>query len=105
MLERLSRADAEMSLRRCLEDGQIIPSKHFRDELLNEGLDFLDALCVLKGGQIHNEPEPDIRTGEWKYTVEGPEPGGKWLAIVFCFKRVETVLLITVFSVKARSRQ
>jgi hypothetical protein len=105
MMERHSRADAETLLRRCLEDGQVIPSKHFRDGLFNEGLDLLDALCVLKGGQIYNEPEPDVRTREWKYTVEGSEPGGRWLAIVFCFKRTETVLLITVFSVKARSRQ
>lgn len=103
-MERLSRADAEVLLRRCLEDGLVIPSKHFRDELANEALDFLDAACVLKGGQIYNEPEPDIRTGEWKYTIEGPEPGGRWLAIVFCFKHSVTAFLITVFSVRARSR-
>ena len=74
-------------------------------ELENEGLQFADAFSVLKGGQIYHEPEHDIRTGEWKYTIEGPEPGGKWLAIVFCFKRTATALLVTVFSVGLRRRQ
>ncbi len=83
----------------------MIPSKHFRVELENESLELADALCVLKVGQIYREPELDIKTGDWKYTLEGPEPGGKRLAIVFCFKRSTTALLITVFSVSPRSGQ
>jgi len=71
--------------------------------LENEGLEFSDAFCVLSGGQIYREPEPDIKTGDWKYAIEGLEPGGKWLAVVFCFKRTATALLITVFSVTSRS--
>jgi len=77
VVERLSRNDAKALLGQCLEEGEVIPSKHFRVELENEGLEFADASCVLKGGQIYREPEHDIKTGEWKYTIEGPGPGGK----------------------------
>jgi hypothetical protein len=105
VVERLSRDDAKALLGRCLDEGEVIPSKHFRAELENEGLEFADAFCVLKAGQVYREPEPDIKTGDWKYTIEGPEPGGMRLAIVFCFKRIATALLITVFSVSSRSVQ
>ncbi len=101
-VERLSRHDAVRLLRECVRSGSVIPGKHFRDELANEGLIFADALRVLKTGQIYQEPEPDLKTGEWKYRLEGREVDGKWLAIVFCFRAVDTAFLITVFSVQAR---
>lgn len=99
---RLSRPEAARLLRECVRIGKIIPGKHFREELANEGLIFPDALRVMKTGQIYDEPEPDPKTGDWKYRVEGREVDGKWLAIVFCFKAVDTAFLITVFSVKVR---
>lgn len=103
-VERLSRQDAVKLLRECVRVGKIIPGKHFRDELAAEGLIFPDALRVLKTGQIYNEPEPDSKTGEWKYRIEGREVDGKWLAIVFCFKATDTAFLITVFSVEVKQK-
>ena len=99
---RRSRPEAVKLLRECVRIGKVILGRHFRDELANEGLFFPDALRVLKTGQIYDEPEPDPKTGDWKYRVEGREVDGKWLAIVFCFKAVDTAFLITVFSVKTR---
>ena len=99
---RRSRPEAVKLLRECVRIGKVILGRHFRDELANEGLFFSDALRVLKTGQIYDEPEPDPKTGDWKYRVEGREVDGKWLAIVFCFKAVDTAFLITVFSVKTR---
>src|SRR6185437_6420307 len=85
----------------CLEGGgEIVPGKHFRDELMAEHLDFEDAWSVLRAGQIFDPPEMDIRTGELKFRVEGHEPGGKWIAIVFSFKTIHRAFLITIFSVK-----
>lgn len=89
----------------CLEDGEIIPGRHFREELAKEGISFLDAYVVLKSGRIYDAPEQDIKTGEWKYRMEGHEPGGKWIVIVFSFKSIERAFLITVFSVEARRRK
>ena len=104
-LERLSRSEALRLLRECLRSGQIIPGRHFRDELAAEGFILPDALRVLKTGSIFREPEPDPKTGEWKYRVEGSEVDGKWLCIVFCFKSEDTVFLITVFTEKTKGRR
>jgi hypothetical protein len=46
-----------------------------------------------------------MKTGEWKYRVEGRDAGGKWVAIIFTFKTVELVFLITVFSIEARGKR
>jgi hypothetical protein len=91
-------------LRDCLADGVVRPSGHFLAELKQEGLIWPDAWHVLRTGIIYNPPEHDVRTGEWKYSIEGHEPDGKWLVIVFCFKTVDRVLLITTFSVEAKAR-
>lgn len=88
----------------CLREGNVIPGKHFREELAKEGLTIPDAWQVLKSGCIFNPPEIDIKTGEWKYTVEGYAPDGDWLAIVFSFKEIDTAYLITVFSIASKRR-
>jgi len=69
-------------LHHCLEHGAVIPGRHFREELAKEGLSIQDAVVVLDSGRIYDPPEPDIKTGEWKWRVKGQEPGGKWMAVV-----------------------
>jgi hypothetical protein len=107
LVERLSRADALELLHRCLdeEDAAVIPGPHFQKALSDEGLTFQDALVVMRSGNIYDEPENDIKSGEWKYRVGGHEPGGKWLGIIFSFKTLDRAFLITVFSVEARRRK
>src|SRR5262245_21583609 len=89
-------------LRHCLEHGEVVIGKHFREELIAENLTIDDARVVMQSGTIYQPPETDIKTGEEKYRVEGYEPGGKWLAVVFSFKTVDRAFLITVFSVESR---
>ena len=84
-------------LRDCLAEGNVIPGKHFLEELANEGLTLPDAWQVLRTGCIFKPPELDIRSGEWKYTIEGYAPGATKLGIVFSFKEIDTTYLITVF--------
>jgi len=97
--------EAQDLLRYCLGGGGTVkPGKHFREELKAEGLDLPNAWQVLRAGIIFNPPEVDVKTREWKHTVEGCEPDGKWLGIVFSFKAVDSVYLITVFSVEAKRR-
>ena len=81
-----------------------MPTKHFRDELANESITSQDAWTVLRSGSIYDEPEQDIRTGDWKYGVEGYEPGGKWMAIILTFRSTERAFLVTIFSIESRSR-
>lgn len=89
----------------CLRgSGKIVQGRHFLEELTNEGLTVPDAWIVLKSGCISRPPESDIRTGEWKYTIEGYTADGVYLAVVFSFKSVDRAYLITCFSIKARER-
>ena len=101
----LTPQQADKMLRHCLEKGEVIPGKHFRDELEHECLTFEQARSVLRGGRIYSEAEQDLKTAEWTYRVEGWDPDGKWLAIVFCFKSVNRAFLITIFSIKRRSKK
>ena len=103
--ECLSKTEAVDRIRLCLQKGSIRPSFHFREELANEGLTEQDAYKVLKYGRIYDEAEQEMKSGEYKYRIEGHEPGGKWLVIVFCFKSIDMALLITVFSVASKERR
>jgi hypothetical protein len=64
----------------------------------------VDAWAVLKSGRIYNTPEFHNGCHEWNYRIEGHEPGGKWLAIVFSFKAIDKTFLVTVFSVESRRK-
>ena len=101
---RVRRGEAQDLLRICLDRGRVIAGRHFRDELAHENVEMTDAWTVLKQGRIYNEPEFHTGSQEWNYRIEGNEPGGKWLAIIFSFKAENTAFLVTVFSVEARSR-
>ena len=97
---RYSRDDALKRIRRCLDDGEVIPTKHFRDKLEELGLSMLEAMYVLRHGLILNEAEFDIRHQQWNYRIEGTEPEGEHLAVVFTFVEEASGLLITIFSIE-----
>ncbi len=104
MVDRMETLEAEDLLRHCLESGDVIPGYHFRNELQKEAVTMLDAWAVLKTGKVYNPPEFHSGCQEWNYRIEGHEPGGKWLAIVFSFKSVDRTFLVTVFSVESKRR-
>ena len=98
--------EAAALLRRCLSNqGTVLWGSHFAKALADDGLIFPDAWQVLRTGRIYAAPELDIKTGDWKYKIEGNTPDGIWLAIVFCFKSIDRTFLITAFSVKAGKRK
>ena len=103
-LEVVAPALALELLRDCLAAGNVIPGKHFLEELAKEGLTIPDAWQVLRNGCIYKPPERDIKTGEWKYTIEGCVPDGTKLAIVFSFKEIDRTYLITCFSLTEAGR-
>lgn len=104
MLDRLEVQEARDLLRHCLENGRVIPGRHFRDELVKEAVSMVDAWSVLKSGRIYNPPEFHVGSQEWNYRIEGHEPGGKWLAVVFSFKAMDTTFLVTVFGVESKRK-
>jgi uncharacterized DUF497 family protein len=105
IVPRMTRPKAASQLRHCLEHGEVIPTRHFRDQLADEEISFQDAHDVLRRGIIYDESEEDSDTQEWKYRIEGHEPGGKWMAIIYSFKTTERASLITIFSIHSRRRR
>jgi hypothetical protein len=97
---RRSKSESVKLIRQCLEQGRLIITKHFREELANEHLSILDAHYVLQHGNVFNEPEFDAKHREWSYRIEGTAPDGKYVGIVFAFKADELGTLITIFSIR-----
>lgn len=105
-IECANRQEAIDLLRFCMGDGgRVIPGAHFRQKLQEEEIGIDEAYYVLRAGNIYEPPEVDIKTGEWKWRVEGLEPDGKWLVVVFSFKTVDSAYLITIYCVEARGRK
>ncbi|MGJ5818293.1 DUF4258 domain-containing protein [Paludibaculum fermentans] len=94
--EPLSGAGAKAKLIWCLEAGAVIYSRHFRDELQSDNLTMEDVIRVCKSGMISMAPEQDIRTGQWKYRIEGFTAELSGIAVVFTL-RTELAVYITVF--------
>jgi hypothetical protein len=92
----LAKDRAKAKLNRCLDEGVVIYSRHFRDELVNDDLTAQDILTVCRSGAIIMAPEKDIKTGQWKYKIEGTTVEGRRVAVVFTF-RTDLAVFITVF--------
>lgn len=92
----LSKDRAKAKLNRCVEEGAVMYSRHFREELADDGLTTGDILAVCKSGAISMAPEKDIKTGQWKYRMEGITADRRKVAVVFTF-RTEVGVFITVF--------
>jgi hypothetical protein len=58
-----SKDRAKLELNRCLDDGLVIHSRHFREELANDGLTMQDVLTVCRSGAVRIPREPDLKTG------------------------------------------
>ena len=92
----LGKAQAKAKLNRCLEDGVVIYSQHFQEELAKDALATEDILTVCRSGAIIMAPEKDIKTGKWKYRMEGVTADRRQVAVVFTFRH-EQAVFITVF--------
>ncbi len=70
-------------------------SRHFRDKL-DDDLTTQDVLAVCRSGAIIMSPEKDLKTGQWKYRIEGITADRRKVAVVFTFS-LERAIFITVF--------
>ena len=66
-------------LRRCIESGEVVPSKHFREELAADNLTMQEALTIVRSGAIYYPAEPDIRTGDGNIASKGASRTGSGL--------------------------
>jgi Domain of unknown function (DUF4258) len=95
--EPLSKDRAKAKLNLCLEEGVVLYSRHFREELARDDLTRGDVLTVCRSGMIVMAAEKDIKTGDWKYRIEGMTADRRQIAVVFTFQS-ELAVLITVFA-------
>ena len=95
--ERLGRDRAKAQLNLCLDEGQFVATRHFKDELKNDGLDMEDAFIVCRSGAILDEPEENMKSGQWRYRITGNTTDGKRVAVVFALNPGGTAVFITVF--------
>src|ERR1700733_716708 len=93
-----SNEDAGRLIRECLRTGGFVLTRHFRCELEKEGLSVVDALIVIRRGHVFDQPECDIKTGEWKCRISGTAPEGQYITIVFCFNSDDEAILSAIFS-------
>ncbi len=70
-------------------------TRHFREELANDDLTMGDVLTVCKSDSVVAAPDKDIKTGQWKYRIEGLTADRRKIAVVFTF-RVERADFITI---------
>ena len=92
----LTKDRAKAALNRCLQEGEVIYSQHFRNELANDDLTTQEVMAVCRSGAIIMVPERDNKTGQWKYRIEGITVDRRQVAVVFTFKD-ERAVFITVF--------
>jgi hypothetical protein len=92
----LTNDQAKADLNFCIDYGTVILTKHFRDELAHDALSMDDVLMVCRSGAIRTAPEKDIRTGHWKYRIEGLTIDRRSVAIIFTF-RSHSAVFTTVF--------
>jgi len=102
--DRLTPEEAKTEVVSCTIFGELIPSPHFKEELVEENVSFGDTTSLLSGnGRIFEQAEWDEVHREWKYRIEGYETDGKWLVVIFSLPSKLTAKLITVFSRKPRT--
>lgn len=94
--EPFTKDQAKAALTSCLEDGTTILTRHFRDELVDDDLTMEDVLVACRSGAVVMAPEKDIRSGDWKYRIEGYTAERRHIAVVFSL-RPAAVVFITVF--------
>jgi len=91
---RLTKREAVIRLRHCLETGWIDFRPHFFVALADEGLTYEDVRPVLMTGRVLRAPE--WREGEWRYRIEGAVARGDEVAVVFSFDE-DMGIVITTF--------
>ncbi len=102
--DRLEPELARLVINFCLDDGILHRTNHFDKERENEKVMLGDCTFVLENGYIFEDPVWDDEHHEWKYRIDGYEPDGKWLNIIFSFTEKDSAKLITVFSSKPRRK-
>lgn len=93
----LDAATARKIIRTILDAGRTYPTGHFKKRLADRNINMQDVLAALKRG-IVTQSESDLKTGEWKYTIEGKGIDADPVKVIInIFPEENRIVLITVF--------
>lgn len=89
---RLAKRQARILITRIItaSDSFVSFTRHARTELANDSMDAVDALNILRAGQIHEEGE--LKNGTWRYRVHTEK-----FCVVVAFRNPHQLVVITAW--------
>lgn len=96
IVSKYSNKDALKLIRGNLSNGDTNPTNHFKDRLKERKVTMQDVLHIFKTGKIIDPPDLDIKTGEWKYKVEGATLDEKTIAVIVTVEKGCTTLITCI---------
>lgn len=75
--------------------GGVTFGNHARERMLERGIDDVDALRVLRSGELKGEPEP-AEPGEWKCKLTMTIKGAREIGVVVIILRSKRLFVKTV---------
>lgn len=66
--------EAKRIFQQAWKEGSVILTKHCRERMKERDIDNNDLIMLARLGAVFDPPEIDIKTGEWKYTIERRKP-------------------------------
>lgn len=88
-----TKLEALRLIRKNLVKGEIVPTSHFSKRMADRKISMQDVIAVLKNGAIHDEPELDIKTHQWKYRVKGKTIDNEPLVVVVVLDGQRNILI------------
>jgi len=92
----MTRFQALTIIKWAVRQGKVVICSHAKDRMLKRNVTITDILYVLKNGKILDAPEPDIRTGNSRWRVEGSTIDGEYLKIIVEIEE-DGAVVVTVF--------
>jgi hypothetical protein len=94
----LDPAEATRMIREIARIGQILLSKHCRNESMpSRAIDFQDVITILLNGEVNAHARYDDKTCQYKYKVEGFTVEEEKTVAVTVILNHRSVLVVTVF--------
>lgn len=92
-----TKLQAARLIKQIAQKGSIRKTGHAKKRMKERNVSDQDILKVLNNGQIFNDPEPNIKTGDWIYTIIGGGIDDGDIAIpVFINKKENYLLIVTL---------
>ena len=92
----MTRSQAMTIIKDAVTNGKVLVCTHAKERMVERDVEMTDILCVLKNGKILKPPEPNIKTGNLRWRVEGSTIDNKFLKIVVEIED-NGIVVVTVF--------